>query len=180
VECGLGTADPSGLASFVAVDDLVDTFILPRGLGRHDFADEIYRQGFAVVELSITDTIFTISVHNRIARSWDRLIAVRVDAYCERNIAAAVYVDFGFHDRQRTTERTVFIQAVTVTFRSYDNAAVGHQLLNKVQIRTPFGVCSEVLGQASMHRDQAIICQYPHFLLPIAKLWKRPLAVING
>jgi hypothetical protein len=98
VECGPGAADAAGLASFVAVVDLVDTFILPGGLGRHDFADEIYRQGFAVVELSITDTIFTISVHNRIARSWDRLIAVRVDAYCERNIAAAIYVDFGFHD----------------------------------------------------------------------------------
>jgi hypothetical protein len=61
VECGPGAADAAGLASFVAVVDLVDTFILPGGLGRHDFADEIYRQGFAVVELSITDTIFTIS-----------------------------------------------------------------------------------------------------------------------
>jgi hypothetical protein len=179
VECGPGAADAAGLASFVAVVDLVDNFILPGGLGRHDFADEIYRQGFAVVELSITDTIFTISVHNRIARSWDRLIAVRVDAYCERNIAAAVYVDFGFHDRQRTTERTVIIQAVTVTFRSYDNAAVGHQLLNKVQIRTPFDVFSELLGHVSMHRDQALIWQNPHLLFPIAKLWKRPLAVIN-
>lgn len=86
----------------MAVDDLVDTFILPRGLGRRDFADEIYRRGSAVVELSITDTIFMISVHNRIARSWDRLIAVRIDADREHDVAAAIYVNSGFHGRQLT------------------------------------------------------------------------------
>ena len=53
-----GAADAAGLASFVVVDDLVDTFILPPRLGRHDFADEIYRQNSAVVELSITDGTF--------------------------------------------------------------------------------------------------------------------------